>query len=188
MVTPPIGGPVTTPDPNAAPPADNTQAPFPPTPGAGAPPSPFGVPSSMEDDIEFEADLSDEGLVPEGYYKAKIVDVAQEISSKGDPMYVWTFVLVETEHAGRSLKLWTVRTPAAMWKLSETLVALGLGAPGQKARFKRSQALNTLCTIEVTQEPYNGRITNSVASVSPPPEGIGFKAPTVGVPAQELPF
>lgn len=183
MVTPPISDPAMGQlpfNPAAGPPVNS---------GMAAPPNPFGAPSPTEDfDTEFEADLSEADLLPEGYYKMKVIDVTQEISQKGDPMYTWSMAVIEGEYSGRQFRMWTSLTAAAIWKLTETLVSLGLGRPGEKARFRRSDAINRVCTAEIVQELYRDRMQNSIKSIAPAPEGVGYKAPALGIPDRDLPF
>jgi hypothetical protein len=65
------------------------------------------------------------------------------------------------------MKSWTAITPAAMWKVAETVIALGVGQAGQVVKFKRSDVLNKLCGLVVEEDEYNGKKTSRVKTVIP---------------------
>ena len=110
-------------------------------------------------------------MVPEGSYKAKCIDVQQGVSKSGNPMFIWEFELVgdecEGKYKGRTMKSWTAITPAAMWKVAETVIALGVGQAGQVVKFKRSDVLNKLCGLVIEEDEYNGKKTSRVKTVIP---------------------
>jgi hypothetical protein len=122
----------------------------------------------------FTVDLTDvdDGLaIPDGSYKAKCIDVTQGVSKTGNPMFIWEFELVgdecEGKYKGRTIKSWTAITPAAMWKVAETVIALGVGQAGQVVKFNRSDVLNKLCGLVIEEDEYNGRKTSRVRNVIP---------------------
>jgi hypothetical protein len=119
----------------------------------------------------FEVDLStvEEAsyAIPDGNYKAKCIDVTQEVSKSGNPMFVWQFELVEGQYAGRQFKSWTAITPAAMWKVAEIVTSLGVGQQGQVVKFKRGDVIGKLCGLTMEQDEYNGKMTSKVAKVIP---------------------
>jgi hypothetical protein len=80
-------------------------------------------------------------------------------------MFVWEFELVEGEYKGRSFKSWTAITPAAMWKIAETVVALGVGQTGQVVKFNRSDVIGKLCGLVIEEDEYNGKKTSKIRSV-----------------------
>lgn len=116
----------------------------------------------------FEVDLSsvsDGYSIPEGTYEAKCIDVQQEVSKSGNPMFVWEFEITKGNHAGRTFKSWTAITPAAMWKVAETVIALGVGQQGQVVKFKRGDVLNKPCGIVIESDEYNGKETSKISRV-----------------------
>lgn len=138
-------------------------APQMPTPNAAPMP---GVASSGTD--TFEVDLSsveNTNTIPEGNYRAKLVDVEQSVSKGGNPMFIWTFEVSEGDHRGFQLKSFTALTPAAMWKVAETVEALGVGQTGTVVKFKRSDVLNRECGLVVEDREYNGTTRSSIARV-----------------------
>lgn len=134
--------------------------------------APTGVPmpgNVSSADQTFEVDFSTAQdrsyTVPDGSYKAKCIDVSQEVSKSGNPMFVWQFELVGGQYAGKQFKSWTAVTPAAMWKVAETVVALGVGQNGQVVKFKRSDVIGKLCGLVMEQDEYNGKMVSRVARV-----------------------
>lgn len=136
-------------------------APF-PTPNASAP-----APSGISDG--FEIDLTDvqenSYTIPDGLYKVKCMDIEQSVSKGGNPMFVWDFAICEGPHEGFTLKVFTAITPAAMWKVAETVQALGVGQTGQVVKFKRSDVIGKICGALVEASEYNGNNRSSISRV-----------------------
>ena len=116
----------------------------------------------------FEVDLTNTSggyNVPDGTYKVRCVEVEQSVSQSGNPMFIWTFTIVEGDQAGKDFKLWTALTPAAMWKVGEVVQALGIGQTGQVVKFKRSDVLNRECGAVIEMQEYNGNERSSISKV-----------------------
>lgn len=116
----------------------------------------------------FEVDLTDVSggfTIPDGNYKIKCVEVEQSVSKGGNPMFVWTFEVSEGPHAGFQLKTFTAITPAAMWKVAETVVALGVGQTGSVVKFKRSDVIGKECGAAVEKGEYNGNERSQITRV-----------------------
>lgn len=141
---------------------NNGRAPA-PNPTAPAMPS-----TSAAANEAFEVDLSeveDSYCIPDGIYAAKCVNVTQEVSKSGNPMFTWEFELVGGEYNGRQFRSWTAITPAAMWKVAETVQALGVGQSGQVVKFKRSDVIGKACGLVIEKDEYNGKTTSKVSNV-----------------------
>lgn len=138
--------------------------------------NPFGNPVQDE---SFEIDLTAElqaGMVPEGVYRGKCINVEKGVSkSSNNPMWTWTFVIIDGPHAGGEFKLFTAVTPAAMWKLAETLEAMGLAQNGQATKFGKADALNTIVDLVVEHDKYQDRPRASLVRIQAPPSGTGQK-------------
>lgn len=118
----------------------------------------------------FEVDLTNAdnaGMVPEGNYRVRCIDVTQETSKQGNPMFVWTFIIVDGEYAGKEFKYFTAMTPAAIWKVSEAVISLGIGASGQIVRFSRSDVINKECGAEIIDDDYNGNKKSIITRLMP---------------------
>lgn len=145
--------------PNSAPsapaPMNNT-----PMPGASAP-----MGNSADN---FEIDLSnvqDNFRVPSGNYKVKCTGIEQNVSKGGNPMFVWNFQICEGQYAGFEAKVFTAITPAAMWKVAETVQALGVGQTGTVVKFKRSDVINKECGAIFEDTEYNGNTRSQITKV-----------------------
>lgn len=117
---------------------------------------------------EFEVDLTNTSSgynVPDGAYRMRLVEVEQSVSQSGNPMFIWTFTIVEGEYAGKDFKSFTALTPAAMWKVAEVVQALGVGQTGQVVKFKRSDVINRECGAVIEMQEYNGNERSSIAKV-----------------------
>lgn len=124
------------------------------------------VPASGADDFVVDlTDVESSGLIPAGAYRAKCVNVEQSVSKGGNPMFVWDFELVEGDGKGRILKVFTAITPAAMWKVAETVIALGVGQTGEVVKFKRSDVIGKECGVTVEDTEYNGNVRSQIQNV-----------------------
>lgn len=149
-----------------------TNNPFMPTPGGNPTPAPTGTPmpgtTSSAGPDSFEIDLTnvqDNFKVPDGLYRMRCQDVEQSVSKGGNPMFVWTFVVIEGDYTGREFKVFTAITPAAMWKVAETVMALGVGQQGQVVKFKRSDVINKECGALIEETEYNGNTRSQISRV-----------------------
>lgn len=116
----------------------------------------------------FEVDLSEiqSGFtIPDGIYKVKCIEIEQTVSKGGNPMFAWTFEVSAGNHAGFQSKVFTALTPAAMWKVAETVEALGVGQTGQVVKFKRSDVINRECGALFEQTEYNGNTRSQISRV-----------------------
>lgn len=136
-----------------------------PTPQGGNAPMP-GAPTGGAD--SFEVDLTDVQIgfnIPDGNYKVKCVEIEQSVSKGGNPMFVWTFEVSEGEHVGFQSKVFTAITPAAMWKVAETVQALGVGQTGSVVKFKRTDVINKECGALIEKTEYNGQERSQISRV-----------------------
>ena len=137
-------------------------------PGVSTPsnaPMPGGAPSTSD---SFEVDLTDVSTgytIPDGLYKVKCIDVEQSVSKVGNPMFIWTFEISEGSHAGFQSKVFTAITPAAMWKVAETVQALGVGQTGQTVKFKRTDVIGKECGAMIETTEYNGQDRSQISKV-----------------------
>lgn len=140
-------------------------------PGAAAPtanPTPMPGSSVPMGSDNFEVDMSDvqSGFtIPDGIYRVKCIGIEQTVSKGGNPMFVWTFEVSAGDRTGFQSKVFTALTPAAMWKVAETVEALGVGQSGQVVKFKRSDVINKECGALIEQNEYNGQIRSSISRV-----------------------
>ena len=139
-------------------------------------PNPFGAPKDNDD--EFSVNLSEAPtgggyLIPDGDYPALLVDLRKGFSKNGNPQWIWAFAIMSGEHAGKEFSLFTALTPSALWKVAETVEALGLGKGGTVSKFIKNEALSRRCIISIRKETYNGQERSSIAKVLSHPDGPG---------------
>lgn len=151
-----------------------TNNPFMPQPQMSSASATTGMPTpggatvgSMADN--FEVDLTDvqsnSFTIPDGNYRVKCVDVEQSVSKGGNPMFVWTFEISEGDHKGFQSKVFTAITPAAMWKVAETVIALGVGQTGSVVKFKRTDVVGKECGALIEATEYNGNTRSQISKV-----------------------
>lgn len=129
---------------------------------AAAGTSPMAAADSFEVDL---TGIEDQSMIPDGPYRVRCINVEQSVSKGGNPMFVWDFEISEGERAGRVLKVFTAITPAAMWKVAETVQALGVGQTGTVVKFKRSDVVGKECGAIVEATEYNGNMRSQISKV-----------------------
>ena len=140
-------------------------------PGATAPtanPTPMPGSSVPMGSDNFEVDLSEVKSVftiPDGIYRVKCIEIEQTVSKGGNPMFAWTFEVSAGPNTGFQSKVFTALTPAAMWKVAETVEAMGVGQTGQVVKFKRSDVINKEYGALIEQNEYNGQTRSSISRV-----------------------
>jgi hypothetical protein len=143
---------------------------------------PFAGSVNNEEDFEVTVDVS---RAPEGIAIVQLVNVSHEISrSSGNKMWVWEFVLCEylepndvgEEFRGELLKVYTALSKAAMWKLEETLGALGVTIEGNGAvKFKKDELIGVIAKAVIKHNEFNGKIQVNIDALTVPTEGAGTK-------------
>lgn len=146
------------------------QAPAPmSSPATNPAPAPVGG-SPVADNNSFSIDLtnvSDGLVIPDGIYQVKCTEMEQTISQSGNPMFTWAFETTDGAIVGHQLKYFTALTPSAMWKVAETVTALGVGQTGQVVKFKRSDVINKVCGAVIEKTEYNGQERSQIKTLFP---------------------
>jgi len=158
----PLSMPGSAPMPGGAP-ATPTQA-----PQAISAPMP-GVPGSNLATV-YDVDLTDVDsafVIPDGDYVVSCVDIEQSISQAQNPMIIWTFAIKDGEHKGKEFKSFTALTAAAMWKVAETVAALGIGSVGTKVKFTRPDVVGRECIAKIEVGEYKSQKRSQIANVRP---------------------
>lgn len=116
----------------------------------------------------YEVDLSgvtDGYSIPDGNYEVECVEIEQNVSKSGNPMFVWTFEISDGQYKGFQSKVFTAITPAAMWKVAETVQALGVGQTGEVVKFKRTDVIGKKCGALIEKSEYNGQERSQITKV-----------------------
>lgn len=106
---------------------------------------------SMYDAGVFEVNLDsgDSVLTAEGEYQARCVGIKkQQSKSSGNPMWVFTFRITNGQFKGAELPMFVAITPASLWKVAETLGALGVASSGS-VKFTANDVVGKPCTVRV---------------------------------------
>ena len=141
-----------------------TNNPFMPQNNAPMPGASFATPAQDTFEIDL-TDVSDGFTIPDGNYRVKCLEVEQSVSKSGNPMFVWTFQVCEEPHLGFESKVFTAITPAAMWKVAETVMALGVGQTGSVVKFKRTDVVGKECGALIEKTEYNGQERSQITKV-----------------------
>jgi hypothetical protein len=107
--------------------------------------------------------------VTPGTYPAQCTACEHKVSDAGNPMLVFTMTLGGTDKdvKGKDLKVHAVLTPGALWKLKETLGALGFAVNTKKLKFKPAEAKGKRCMVKVVDKDYQGEKRSNVSKCSP---------------------
>lgn len=134
---------------------------------------PFGAPGASDEE-EFIVDLEPQSELPNGDYEVQVMDVKSKESKAGNPMLIWSCVVTEGAHAGTEIAAFVALTPDSQWKITETIVALGLGDPEKQktASFKKTDAIGLSAIATVEKSP---GYKPSIKSFKPHPRGPGYK-------------
>lgn len=161
------------PEPNGQnPQPQGSESPAPPPMPGGIAPS--DAPAEYQASFSIGADEV-EGIKP-GIYDAKLIKVEPSVSkTSGNQMYVWTYVIISGQHAGEELINYTALTPAAMFKLRETLHALNIQPVNGVYNFQpvdhsmdTNGVLNKVVRLDVVLQEYEGSESPSIKKVLAP--------------------
>jgi hypothetical protein len=139
---------------------------------------PFSSPSDDETIEILIPEGAESGKIPaDDQYIGKLLGVVQEESrSSGNPMLTWTFTIHEGDFQGMDFTMWTPLTSNAMWKLADTLTALGVKwQAGTPLRFKAKDLKGTLVRLVIKDDTFQGREQSKLAAILPHPDGAGKK-------------
>ncbi len=124
-----------------------------------APADPFGAPPEADDDEEISVKDEDIKLqrIPKGTYTVKCIDVVNKDSQAGSPMFTFFFAISQGQHAGTEFRWWCVRTSQQLWKLEQTLMALGVKKVNGELKVRKSELINKECLATVADDEYDGQ-------------------------------
>jgi hypothetical protein len=141
--------------------------------------TPFSSPSADESVEILIPEGAESGQIPAGdQYIGKCLGFVQgESKGSGNPMLTWTFTMHEGDFAGMDFTFWTPLTENSMWKLADTLTALGVDwEPGVPLSISSKQVAGTLVRMNIKDDKFEGRDRSKLAGILPHPDGAGKKA------------
>jgi hypothetical protein len=110
------------------------------------------------------------GFTPmeEGVYRARLTEVvAKNAASSNNPMWVWTYEIIDEKYKSR--KQWnnTVLTDAALWKVGESFAAFGVPEDTDTDELLGCTVTLEISQREITQGARKGQIGNNIDRVLP---------------------
>jgi hypothetical protein len=141
--------------------------------------SPFGRPMEDETVTILIPEGAESGKIPaDDQYIGRCLGFVKELSqSSGNPMLTWVFQIEEGEFAGMDFTLWTPLVDTTMWKVMDTLTALGIPwKPGTPLDLNPKQVKNILVRMRIVDDNFQGRDRSKLQAVLPHPDGAGTKA------------
>ena len=116
--------------------------------------------------------------IPEGDYLMKCTGCTPQIAkSSGNEMLGFTFIGIEGKSKGRKFWLYCVLIPEALWKLRQTLTALGIDTPDDPSGFDPADVIGVEVVGTVVDNEYEGRTNSKVNAISAA-EGTSAEAPS----------
>lgn len=137
---------------------------------------PFGQPPLFDDGDVFSLDIPvDAGkpawFIEAGEYIARLVDLERGTSRNSNPQIIWTYAIVKASPEnqamlGKEIKDFTTLTAAAMWRVTQTLDALGVPyVPGQPLQLSRAALISTQVGLVIEEGEWGGRPQSRIARV-----------------------
>jgi hypothetical protein len=145
------------------------------------PGNPFGAPSLDETFEILIPEGAESGKIPAGdQYIGKLISLTKKDSaSSGNPMWVWVFTIVSGDYKGLDFTLWTSLQSNALWKIADTLTAMGIPwSPGEPINFSLRDVLGTLVRLAIKDDKRDGRELSKLDRILPHPKGAGTKGKT----------
>lgn len=146
---------------------------------------PFGSPAAG-DNGRFRVLIpegAESGLIPDSdQYIGKLTNIIQNVSKqgKGNPQYVFSFQLTSPKkYQGYDFDLYCPLVEKSMWKLADTLTALGVRfTPGKEFEIDRERLKGVLVRLNIKKQAGNDgfRDQSKIANVLPHPDGAGKKS------------
>jgi len=104
--------------------------------------------------------------LPEGDYAAKVKEAKLDRSSeKETPGIFVTWVITKGEYKGKALRdaLWL--SDKALWRVRQTLEALGVKVPSKKVKVDPKKMIGKEAAITLEDEEYDGKMRSRVVDV-----------------------
>lgn len=103
--------------------------------------------------------------IPEGNYAVRVEEVKKGISSNDNEQFEWIFKGTEGKAKGKTFYFYTPLVEQALWKLRETLVALGQEVPdgAMDVDLDELEGLEGVGAVE--DDEYRGKIRSKLAGL-----------------------
>ena len=100
-----------------------------------------------------------------GEYLMKCTSITEEISKQNNEMLVFKFDGLEKEARGRSFRLHCTLGANALWKLKQTLRALGVEVPDDPSELDPDDVVGTEVLGTVVDNEYEGKISSRLGEI-----------------------
>lgn len=156
--------------------------------------NPFGAPAAELTD-DFVIDLSDvqsggRDFIGNGDHTMYCTAVKTGKSQAGNDKLIFEFTVIAGDYTGKKANLDCAITPNAMWKIDQTLVALGVTRRDAEPTARKptigeikTKAHHVIVIGTFVPDTYNGQPTSKFNTVRPPDE-LGIKTGTTLEDAQ----
>lgn len=102
--------------------------------------------------------------LPEGDYRAKIIDVADHESNSGNSGWVWT---IQVPKGNATYPYYTMLEDNQLWKIRNLLTAAGLKVPKKLVAVDPNKAIGKEIAVTLEDDEYEGRLRSSIEDVFP---------------------
>lgn len=103
--------------------------------------------------------------IPEGEYGMKVDSVELGESENGNEMISWIFKGTEGKAKGKTFYFYTPLVEQALWKLRETLEALGVEVPDSVMEIELDDLIDLEATGIVEDDEYRGKTKSKLAGL-----------------------
>lgn len=107
--------------------------------------------------VDMEGVESGGKLIPDGSYRAKIESIEEKESKQENPMLVVKWKVLSGKGKGGLVFDNVSLTPQALWRLKGLLEALEIEVPDGAMDLDLDDLVEQECTIQITNEKYEGR-------------------------------
>lgn len=103
--------------------------------------------------------------IPEGKYKVKVKSIEKTVSKNDNDQFKWIFTGVEGKAKNKDFYYYTTLNAESLWKLKQTLEALGVDVPNSVMKVKRDEVVGLICLGDVIDDEYNNETRSKLQRV-----------------------
>jgi hypothetical protein len=133
-----------------------------------------GVDSGDDEEIDFSQTAVRKFIFPDGDYTCVLVDIVKDVSSNGNPMWVWSWRGEEDTHNGL-FKQWTVLSEGGLWRVLANCLALDVCKEGEKVSLNQVKAkgIGKRALMSLKKENRDGKDRSNIKEIKRHPDGPG---------------
>lgn len=123
--------------------------------------------------------------IPEGDYRMKVESVKKAVSKSDNDMLAWQFIGLEGKAKNKRFYLYTTLTEESLWKLGQTLEALGQDIPDDEMDIDLDELIDLECIGTVIDEEYQDKPRSKLQGITTA-EAAGESHPVKGRNGKEV--